>query len=47
VRRANADNIVSCPVVVTNQGKLVAVLVAIDDADLETIALAPNRCFLA
>jgi antitoxin (DNA-binding transcriptional repressor) of toxin-antitoxin stability system len=36
----------AAPVVVTNQGQPVAVLVAIDDADLESIALGTNREFL-
>jgi antitoxin (DNA-binding transcriptional repressor) of toxin-antitoxin stability system len=35
-------NIASGPVVVTNLGHPVAVLVAIDDADLETIAVGTN-----
>jgi len=37
-----AANIASGPVVVTNQGQPVAVLVAVVDADLETIALGTN-----
>jgi PHD/YefM family antitoxin component YafN of YafNO toxin-antitoxin module len=39
-------NVASAPVVVTNQGQPVAVLVAIDDTDLETIALGSNPEFL-
>jgi antitoxin (DNA-binding transcriptional repressor) of toxin-antitoxin stability system len=35
------------PIVVTNRGKPVAVLVAIDHADLETVALSTNKEFLA
>jgi len=35
------------PVVVTDRGKPVAVLVAIENADLETVALSTNRQFLA
>jgi antitoxin (DNA-binding transcriptional repressor) of toxin-antitoxin stability system len=34
------------PVVVTEQGKPVAVLVQIENADLETVALSTNRQFL-
>ncbi len=34
------------PVVVTDQGKPVAVLVAIENADLETVALSSNRQFI-
>ena len=34
------------PVVVTDQGKPVAVLVPIDNADLETVALSTNRLFI-
>ncbi|HUY32726.1 MAG TPA: hypothetical protein VMV69_08075 [Pirellulales bacterium] len=41
-----AANIASGPVVVTNQGQPVAVLVAVVDADLETIALGTNPEFL-
>jgi antitoxin (DNA-binding transcriptional repressor) of toxin-antitoxin stability system len=34
-------------VIVTNQGQPVAALVAIENADLETVALSTNRRFLA
>jgi PHD/YefM family antitoxin component YafN of YafNO toxin-antitoxin module len=34
------------PVVVTNQGKTVAVLVSIENADMETVTLSTNRQFL-
>ena len=36
----------SGPVVVTNHGQPVAVLVPIENADLETVALSTNRQFL-
>ena len=35
------------PIVVTNEGKPVAVVVAVENADLETIALSTNPQFLA
>ncbi len=34
------------PLVVTDQGKPVAVLMSIENADLETVALSTNREFL-
>jgi len=34
------------PVVVTNEGRPVAVLVAIENADLETVALSSNPRFI-
>jgi prevent-host-death family protein len=34
------------PVVVTSQGKPIAVLIAIENADLETISLSTNRAFI-
>ncbi|HVC95252.1 MAG TPA: hypothetical protein VND64_16270 [Pirellulales bacterium] len=41
-----AANIASGPVVVTNQGQPMAVLVAIEGADLESISLGTNPEFL-
>lgn len=41
-----AADIENGPFVVTNQGKPVAVLVPIENADLETIALSNDRRFL-
>ena len=41
-----AGEIDSGPVVVTNQGRPVAALVPIENADLETVALSTNRQFL-
>ncbi len=41
-----AANIASGPVVVTNQGQPMAVLVAIDGADLESISLGTNPEFI-
>ena len=42
-----ADEIVNGPVVVTEAGKPVAVLVPIENADLETVSLSTNRQFIA
>jgi len=41
-----AGEIDSGPVVVTSQGRPVAALVPIENADLETVALSTNRQFL-
>jgi prevent-host-death family protein len=41
-----AGEIESGPVVVTNQGRPVAALVPIENADLETVVLSMNRQFL-
>ena len=41
-----ADEIVSGPVVVTEAGKPVAVLVCLENADLETVSLSTNRRFI-
>ena len=41
-----AGEIDSGPVVVTNQGRPVAALVPIENADLETVALSTDRQFL-
>ena len=43
---AYADEMISGPVVVTEAGKPVAVLVPIANADLETISLSTNRQFI-
>jgi prevent-host-death family protein len=43
---AYADEVGNGPVVVTDQGKPVAVLVPIENADLETVALSTNRQFI-
>jgi antitoxin (DNA-binding transcriptional repressor) of toxin-antitoxin stability system len=43
---AYAAEIGKGPVVVTDQGKPVAVLVPIENADLETVALSTNRQFI-
>ena len=43
---AYADDIVAGPVVVTVAGKPVAVLVPIENADLETVSLSTNRQFI-
>jgi antitoxin (DNA-binding transcriptional repressor) of toxin-antitoxin stability system len=43
---AYADAIVSGPVVVTDSGKPVAVLVALENADLETVSLSTNPRFI-
>jgi antitoxin (DNA-binding transcriptional repressor) of toxin-antitoxin stability system len=41
-----AGEIDSGPLVLTNQGRPVAALVPIENADLETVALGTNRQFL-
>lgn len=41
-----ADEIEAGPVIVTNQGQPVAVLVSLDGADLESITLSTNPQFL-
>jgi prevent-host-death family protein len=41
-----ADEIVSGPVVVTDSGKPVAVLVSLENADLETVSLSTNPRFI-
>jgi prevent-host-death family protein len=41
-----ADGIESGPVIVTSQGRPVAALVPIENADLETISLGTNRQFI-
>lgn len=41
-----AGQIASGPVIVTSQGRPVAALVPIENADLETVALGTNRQFL-
>ena len=41
-----AGDIDSGPGIVTNHGKPVAALVAIENADMETVALSTNRQFL-
>ena len=43
---AYADKISSGPVVVTDAGKPVAVLVSLENADLETVSLSTNRQFI-
>jgi antitoxin (DNA-binding transcriptional repressor) of toxin-antitoxin stability system len=43
---AYAAEVGNGPVVVTDQGKPVAVLVPIENADLETVALSTNRQFM-
>ncbi len=43
---AYTEEIGNGPVVVTDQGKPVAVLVPIENADLETVALSTNRQFI-
>ena len=43
---AYTEEVGNGPVVVTDQGKPVAVLVPIDNADLETVALSTNRQFI-
>jgi prevent-host-death family protein len=43
---AYAEEVGTGPVVVTDQGKPVAVLVPIENADLETVALSTNRKFI-
>ena len=43
---AYAEEIGNGPVVVTDHGKPVAVLVPIENADLETVALSTNRRFI-
>ena len=43
---AYTEEIANGPVVVTDQGKPVAVLVPIDNADLETVSLSTNRHFI-
>ena len=42
-----AAEIDSGPIVVTSEGKPVAALVPIENADLETVTLSTNRDFLA
>jgi len=42
---AYAEDVGNGPVVVTNQGKPVAVLMPIENADLETVTLSANRQF--
>ncbi|MCY2994526.1 MAG: type II toxin-antitoxin system prevent-host-death family antitoxin [Planctomycetota bacterium] len=41
-----AEDIDGGPVIVTNHGQPVAALVAIENADMETISLSTNRQFL-
>jgi antitoxin (DNA-binding transcriptional repressor) of toxin-antitoxin stability system len=43
---AYAEAIGSGTVIITDQGKPVAALVAIENADLETVALSTNRQFI-
>jgi antitoxin (DNA-binding transcriptional repressor) of toxin-antitoxin stability system len=43
---AYTEEVGNGPVVVTDQGKPVAVLVPIDNADLETVALSTNPRFM-
>lgn len=43
---AYTDKIVNGPVVVTVAGKPVAVLVSLENADLETVSLSTNRQFI-
>jgi prevent-host-death family protein len=43
---AYTDEVGNGPVVVTDQGKPVAVLMPIDNADLETVSLSTNRLFI-
>ncbi len=40
------DQVENGPIIVTNQGQPVAALVAIENADLETVALSTNRQFI-
>jgi prevent-host-death family protein len=42
-----AQQVGTGPIVVTNRGRPVAVMVAIENADLETISLSTNPQFLA
>jgi antitoxin (DNA-binding transcriptional repressor) of toxin-antitoxin stability system len=42
-----ARGVASEPLVVTDEGKPVAVLLALDNADLETVSLSTNPRFLA
>jgi len=44
---AYADKIGAGPVVVTDAGKPVAVLVSLENTDLETVSLSTNRQFIA
>ncbi len=41
-----AANIESGPIIVTSQGRPIAALVPIENADLETVSLGTNRSFL-
>jgi prevent-host-death family protein len=41
-----AEAVQSGPVIVTSQGRPVAALVAIENADLETVSLSTNRQFI-
>jgi prevent-host-death family protein len=43
---AYTEEVGSGPVVVTDRGKPVAVLVPIENADLETVSLSTNRRFI-
>lgn len=43
---AYTEEVGNGPVVITDQGKPVAVLVPIENADLETVALSTNRPFI-
>jgi len=43
---AYTEEVGNGPVVVTDQGKPVAVLLPIENADLETVALSTNRAFI-
>jgi PHD/YefM family antitoxin component YafN of YafNO toxin-antitoxin module len=43
---AYTEDVGNGPVVVTDQGKPVAVLLSIENADLETVALSTNRQFI-
>ena len=43
---AYTEEVNNGPVVVTDQGKPVAVLVPIENADLETVTLSTNRKFI-
>jgi len=40
------DDVAGGPVIITNHGQPVAVLMPIENADLETIALSTNRQFI-
>ena len=42
-----ADRIAEAPLIITNKGKPVAALIALENADLETISLSTNPEFMA